>query len=259
MDDIVRLEGLGHRYANGTQALVGVDLAVRRGEILGLIGASGSGKSTTLRLIAGLDAPTSGRILWPTGRPDIGFVFQDPTLMPWADAFDNVWLPLRLAGRSRREAEPAVRAALDLVGLGDAAPRFPRELSGGMRMRVSIARALVGRPQLLLMDEPFAALDEITRERLNGDLLALRRRLGVTVVFVTHSVAEAVFLSDRVAILPSPPGPVAAVRDVELGDERDADTRVSAAFFSTCEALSRRLRMAMGEADGASPLPVAAL
>lgn len=171
--------------------------------------------------------------------------------MPWASAFDNVWLPLRLAGVRRQRAAADVMAALEMVGLADAAGRMPRELSGGMRMRVSVARAIVGRPALLLMDEPFAALDEITRERLNDDLLRLRERLGVTVIFVTHSVPEAAFLSDRVAILPSPPGPVAAVHEIGLGSARGAGTRLTGAFFSACERLSLSLRAAM--AGGSAP------
>src|SRR5262245_39806708 len=196
---VVRLESVRKVFGNGVVALADLDLVVGEHEFLSLLGPSGCGKSTALRLIAGLGRPTQGRVLRPTAqaRGDIGFVFQEPTLMPWATAFDNVWLPLRLEGSSRAPARDDVEAALAMVGLEGCAAAYPRELSGGMRMRVSIARALVTRPKLLLMDEPFAALDEITRQRLNDDLLRLWREQGWTVVFVTHSVYESVYLASR--------------------------------------------------------------
>jgi NitT/TauT family transport system ATP-binding protein len=245
MTALMQLAGL-RRAFGGETVLDGLDLTVDRGEIVSLIGASGSGKSTALRLIAGLDQPDGGEIVWQGDRPVLGFVFQDPTLLPWADVFDNVWLPLRFAGTGRREARPAIEAALDLVGLGTVADKLPRQLSGGMRMRVSIARAIVGKPELLLMDEPFAALDEIGRERLNDELLSLRERLGLTVIFVTHSVAEAAFLSDRVAVMTPSPARIASVETVALGKPRSRETRGSSAFFAACERLSQALRRVSG-------------
>jgi NitT/TauT family transport system ATP-binding protein len=188
-------------FANGVKALGALDLEIAEGEFLSLVGPSGCGKSTALRIIAGLIAPTSGAVAWPQGKPRIGFVFQDATLMPWATALDNVRLPLDLQRVPRDEADPRAKEALARVGLAGFADDYPRALSGGMRMRVSIARALVARPQLLLMDEPFAALDEISREALNEDLLKLWREEGLTIVFVTHSVYESTFplYTDRCA------------------------------------------------------------
>ncbi len=201
-------------YPNGTQALLPVNLTVLEGEFVSLLGPSGCGKSTLLKMIAGLIEPTDGRVqLWrkpvrrlsETGRR-LAFVFQSPTLMPWADVRCNVRLPLDLEGVKRAEAEARVEEALDLVGLGRFGGALPRALSGGMQMRVSIARALVTRPDLLLMDEPFGALDEITRFRLDSELLALWARTRRTVVFVTHSIQEAVFLSGRVVMMAARPG-----------------------------------------------------
>jgi NitT/TauT family transport system ATP-binding protein len=187
---LVSLRNASKIYRNGTVALAGLGLDVRPREFLTLLGPSGCGKSTILRLIAGLDSVSFGTLArsFPLDRASIGFVFQDPTLMPWASVFDNVFLGPRLQGLSWRDAAPMVNEVLALVGLAAEAKAFPRELSGGMRMRVSIARALVLHPPLLLLDEPFAALDEITRFRLNDDLLALQGELGTTIVFVTHSV-----------------------------------------------------------------------
>jgi NitT/TauT family transport system ATP-binding protein len=227
---LLALRGVGMRFPNGTRALDRFDLEVARGEFLSLLGPSGCGKSTVLRLVAGLAAPTEGAVLRPSGVR-LGVVFQEPTLMPWASAFDNVRLPLRLAGRGEAEVRDEVMAVLARVGLADFAHAYPRELSGGMRMRVSIARALVTRPELLLLDEPFAALDEITRGRLDDDLLGLWREHGLTVVFVTHSVYEAVYLSTRVAVLAGRPGRVADAIDVdaaERGDTFRADPRYAA-------------------------------
>jgi NitT/TauT family transport system ATP-binding protein len=190
---LVSLRDVTKVFSNGVTALAGFDLDVFAGEFVSLLGPSGCGKSTVLRLIAGLAQPTEGIVSWPGStdndhRGEIGFVFQDPTLMPWANVADNVWLPLRLHGVSRHDARDRIAESLALVGLSDFAKAYPRELSGGMRMRVSIARALSLKPQLLLMDEPFAALDEIARFRLNDDLLRLQNDLRCTVVFVTHSV-----------------------------------------------------------------------
>ena len=187
---VVKLRGVAKRYSNGTLAVTGVDLDLRAGEFVSLLGPSGCGKSTLLRLIAGLGEPSAGHIDWPTSARDVGFVFQDATLMPWSTALDNVILPLRLKRLPAREAAERAEEALTAVGLDGFRHAYPRELSGGMKMRVSIARALVTGPKVLLMDEPFAALDEITRHKLNDDLLALWAKERFTVVFVTHSVFE---------------------------------------------------------------------
>ena len=196
-------------FANGVQALADVTLRVDRGGFLALVGPSGCGKSTLLRLLAGLDRPDSGRVSWDAGPPapgSIGYVFQDATLLPWATAAENVRLPLRLRGQQAAESAPLVEAALDRVGLAGFADAWPRQLSGGMRMRVSIARALVSRPRLLLLDEPFAALDEFTRHDLQESLLDLQRQDGCSVVFVTHSIYEAAFLARRIVLLSPRPG-----------------------------------------------------
>jgi NitT/TauT family transport system ATP-binding protein len=246
---LVRLAGVGKTFATGTVALDSLDLAIGEHELLSLLGPSGCGKSTALRLIAGLGAPTRGRIEWPAGEAlgDVGFVFQEPTLMPWATVFDNVWLPLRLQGRSRRAAEERVMATLAMVGLEGFRGAYPRELSGGMRMRVSIARALVTQPRLMLMDEPFAALDEITRFKLNDDLLHLWESQRWTVVFVTHSVFESVYLSSRIVVMAARPGRVFAELPVDAPYPRDAAFRTSAAYHRCCRAVSEELQRAMGE------------
>ncbi len=195
---LLRLSGVSKTFANGTTALADVDLTILPGEFVSLLGPSGCGKSTLLKLIAGLVAPSLGEIDWPQSsydaqgspEPALGFVFQEPTLLPWRTAADNVHLPLLLAGVEKKDARQRVDDALAQVGLSAFADLHPRQLSGGMKMRVSIARALVTRPKILLMDEPFAALDEITRSKLNDELLELFTRQGLTVIFVTHSVYE---------------------------------------------------------------------
>lgn len=244
---LVALRGVGVRFANGTEALAGVDLEVAPGGFLSLLGPSGCGKSTLLRLIAGLVRPSSGEAVFRGGgRPgDIGFVFQDPTLMPWATALANARLPLRLRGMARGEADARAAAALAAVGLAGFERAWPRELSGGMRMRVSIARALVTRPSLLLMDEPFAALDEITRHRLNDDLLRLHAETGVTVVFVTHSVFESVYLSSRITVMAARPGRVVADLPVPAPSPRPAGFRTSAEFAALCRGVTAALEGAM--------------
>jgi NitT/TauT family transport system ATP-binding protein len=244
---LVALRGVGVRFANGTEALAGVDLEVGAGEFLSLLGPSGCGKSTLLRLVAGLIRPSSGEVAFPGGaRPGgVGFVFQDATLMPWATALANASLPLRLRGVARGEADARAAAALAAVGLSGFERAWPRELSGGMRMRVSIARALVTRPSLLLMDEPFAALDEITRHRLNDDLLRLREESGVTVVFVTHSVFEGVYLSSRVAVMAARPGRVVAVLPIGAPSPRPPGFRTSADFAALCREAATALEEAM--------------
>jgi NitT/TauT family transport system ATP-binding protein len=241
---ILALRGVGKTFRNGTLALDGLDLDIREGEVLTLLGPSGCGKSTALRMIAGLAAPSSGTLTWTAKKPHVGFVFQEPTLMPWASVFDNVWLPLRLANLSRRAAADKVEAALDMVGLSGFANAYPRELSGGMRMRVSIARALVLRPPLLLMDEPFAALDEITRFRLNNDLLRLKSELGTTVVFVTHSVFESVYLSTRIAVFSARPGRVIDCFDVTEPLPRNEDFRLTPTYAELCRRGSQALQAA---------------
>ena len=233
----------------GAPTLEGLRLDLLRGETLCLLGPSGCGKSTLLRLISGIEQPDAGEILWRDGTaPKIGFVFQEPNLMPWADLFANVYLPLRLAGVSRREAAPKVEEVLARVGLADRMRALPRELSGGMKMRASIARALVDDPELLLLDEPFAALDEITRWQLNDALLDLRRKSAATVVFVTHSVYESAYLADRVAIMSARPGRIDSVFSLQRGPERGLALRRSALFAEDCARIAERLQQAMGRA-----------
>jgi len=247
---LVALRRVGKAFANGVVALDRFDLAVREGEFLSLLGPSGCGKSTALRIIAGLSEPSAGRVDWRDGvaaRRGIGFVFQEPTLMPWATVSDNVRLPLRLRGEHAADAAPRVQEALDRVGLAAFAGAYPRELSGGMKMRVSIARALVTQPALLLMDEPFAALDEITRFKLNDDLIALWRALGKTVVFVTHSVFESVYLSTRIVVMTPRPGRVFAELAVDAPHLRDARFRTSAEYAGLCRLTSDALGKAMGQ------------
>jgi len=237
-------------FANGTQALDGLDLDVRPGEFLSLLGPSGCGKSTALRLIAGLSEPSRGTITWskagaspaPGGR-DIGFVFQEPTLMPWATVEKNVALPLRLRGTSA--TAPHIAAALDRVGLASFRHAYPRELSGGMKMRVSIARGLVTDPKLLLMDEPFAALDEITRFKLNNDLLELWLALRKTVVFVTHSVFESVYLSRRIVVMTPRPGRVFTEVAIDAPYPRTESFRTSAEYAGYCRIVLEALTKAM--------------
>src|SRR5579872_2215995 len=245
---LVALRGIGKTFPNGTLAVNGLDLDVRQGEFLSLLGPSGCGKSTALRIIAGLSEPTQGRVEWATGAQIrsglIGFVFQEPTLMPWTTVFNNVRLPLKLAGVAADKARGRVDAALERVGLRDFSSVYPRELSGGMKMRVSIARALVTEPQLLLLDEPFAALDEITRFKLNEDLLALWQRHHWTVIFVTHSVFESVFLSSRIVVMTKRPGRIVADRPVALPYPRTAALRTAPDYTAQCAHLSQILAQA---------------
>ena len=243
---LATFHGVGKTFPNGVVALDELNLAIRQGEFLTLLGPSGCGKSTALRLLAGLAEPTQGKILRhdPAAR-EIGFVFQEPTLLPWATVAGNVRLPLRLKNIEGKEAR--VGEALALVGLTDFRDAYPRELSGGMKMRVSIARALVTRPQLLLMDEPFAALDEITRFKLNDDLLALWRALDCTVVFVTHSVFESAYLSTRILMLTPRPGRVAAEFTIEAPEPRAGRFRTSPEYGAQCREVSAALARVMGE------------
>jgi NitT/TauT family transport system ATP-binding protein len=242
----VSLRGVTKVYDSGVMALGPLDLDVRRGEFVSLLGPSGCGKSTALRLIAGLNAPTSGSVRvshhadQARAGHSIGFVFQEPTLMPWANVRENVRLPLKLARAPAAEAAARLEDVLLQVGLAEFAEAYPRELSGGMKMRVSLARALVTDPDILLMDEPFAALDEITRFRLNNDLLALWRNLRKTVIFVTHSVFESVYLSQRVLVMTPRPGRVSAELRIEAS-QRGEDFRTSPEYAAYCREVSHAL------------------
>ncbi len=250
---LIALEAVNKTFPNGTVAVQNFSLAIGAHEFVSLLGPSGCGKSTMLRLIAGLGQVSSGRIAWPGAAPrgaapggaQLGFVFQEPTLMPWATVFDNVLLPLKLAGLDRAEAGTRVADAIAQVGLAGFEKAYPRELSGGMKMRVSIARALVTRPQILLMDEPFAALDEITRFRLNNDLLALWQSQRWTVIFVTHSVFESVYLSNRIVVMAARPGRVIADLAIDAPYPRDDAFRTSAAYADLCRRATETLKQAM--------------
>ena len=249
-EPLLRMARVGKTFAGGTVALQNMSLSVRHGEFLSLLGPSGCGKSTALRLLAGLIRPTSGTISWADGqgKDDLGIVFQEPTLMPWARVADNVYLPFRLRGVSYGEVKDEVLNALRLVGLEHFQRAFPRELSGGMKMRVAIARAMVTKPRLILMDEPFAALDEITRFKLNNDLLALREAIGCTIVFVTHSVFESVFLSDRIVVMAARPGRVIRELEVDAPSPREEAFRTSAEYAAYCRQATEALQDAIGEA-----------
>jgi NitT/TauT family transport system ATP-binding protein len=250
---LVSLRGVEKRYAGGTLALRGVDLDIGRGDFLSLLGPSGCGKSTLLRILAGLTGASAGTLDWPPaahdarGRraPRLGFVFQEPTLMPWATALANAALPLRLEGVARSERESRAAEALARVGLAGFERAYPRALSGGMKMRVSIARALVTRPDILLMDEPFAALDEITRFRLNNDLLEIWQEAGFTVVFVTHSVFESVYLSRRIAVMAARPGRIETEIAVPASYPRGEAFRTSAEYAAICRTVSLALAEAI--------------
>jgi NitT/TauT family transport system ATP-binding protein len=245
---VIHLEHVEKRFASGLLALSDVSLHVGSNEFVALLGPSGCGKSTVLRLAAGLDRPSSGRISAPAlsanAAADTAYVFQDPTLMPWASVFDNVWLPLRLAGVSRVQAHERINAALHSVGLQDFAQSFPAELSGGMKMRASIARALVTQPRVLLMDEPFAALDEFTRQKLNTDLLSWWQARPLAVLFVTHSVFEAVFLSQRVLVMGARPGRVLAEVVIDEPCPRHAAFRTSTRYAQACAQITQALESA---------------
>ncbi len=247
-DAVVVLKDVGKTFANGTRSLAHLNLAVQAGELVTLLGPSGCGKSTTLRLLAGLETPSSGTVAVPARKPgQVGFVFQDPTLLPWATVADNVLLPLRLQKMQAAEARRRCTDVMRLVGLADFARAYPHQLSGGMRMRVSIARALAPRPRLLLMDEPFAALDEISRFRINDDLLRLKKELKTTIVFVTHSVYESVYLASRIAIMAVRPGRVTEEIAIDPPLPRGADLRTSAAFLGYCDRAMRALGRAAAE------------
>ncbi len=253
---LIALRDVSKQFSNGTLAVRGVDIAFKAGEFASLLGPSGCGKSTLLRLIAGLGEPSAGAIDWPGsaapgggnagshGR-ELGFVFQEPTLMPWATAIDNTMIPLKLLGVPKAEAADRAAQMLASVGLEGFERAYPRELSGGMRMRVSIARALVTSPRILLMDEPFAALDEITRHKLNDDLLGLWEKQRFTAIFVTHSVFESVYLSQRILVMAARPGRIMADLSVDAPYPRDELFRTSADYAQLCRTTSATLKKAI--------------
>jgi NitT/TauT family transport system ATP-binding protein len=246
MSTTIELVDVGKRFATGTSAVQALSVSIGAGGFVSLLGPSGCGKSTVLRLIAGLEQPTSGQVRID-GRPAaarpvaMSYVFQEPTLMPWASVRDNVALPLRIGGAARQPARARAEEALVAVGLADRARAYPAELSGGMKMRASIARALVTRPAVLLLDEPFAALDEITRHRLNDDLLAQWGAQAPTAVFVTHSVFEAVYLSQRVLVMGGRPGRLIADLPISIPYPRAPALRMQPQFMQHCRVVSEAL------------------
>ena len=246
---VLEMSNVTKTFNGNVVALRNMNLSVNEGDFISLLGPSGCGKSTALRLIAGLSSTSAGRIVWAGGQSenDLGVVFQEATLMPWATVAQNVWLPFRLKGKSYASVKDEVLEALRLVGLEKFLDAYPRELSGGMKMRVSIARAMVTKPRLILMDEPFAALDEITRFRLNNDLLKLKAKIGCTVIFVTHSVFESVFLSDRIVVMAARPGRVIREVTVDAPYPRNEEFRTSADYAALCRQASEALHDAMGE------------
>jgi NitT/TauT family transport system ATP-binding protein len=246
---LLSLAGVTKTYP-GVAALAGLSFAVAPGETVALLGPSGCGKSTALRLIAGLEAQSAGAITWPAldreaPQPgEIGFVFQEPTLLPWGNVAENIALPLRLLHRPHREAREIVRSLIDEVGLTGFSAALPRALSGGMKMRVSLARALASRPSILLLDEPFGALDEITRQNLNDALLELKAERPLTILFVTHSVFESVYLANRVLVFSPRPGRIVRELMIEAPESR-AGFRFTAAYSEQCREVSAALAAVM--------------
>jgi len=243
----IALDGVSKQFRGGALALQNISLQVEKGEFVSLLGPSGCGKSTLLRLVSGLTPTSSGTVtvngMTPVNARELmSFIFQDATLLPWRTVEGNVGLGLELEHAARPARREKVARMLELVGLTHVAQRYPRQLSGGMKMRVSIARALVSRPRILLLDEPFAALDEMSRDRMNEELLRLYLEQQWTVLFVTHSVAEAVFLSTRVVILAPHPGRVAHVVPIDLPWPRTAETRLTSAYEEQVARVSRLLR-----------------
>jgi NitT/TauT family transport system ATP-binding protein len=243
----IEIAGVTKQYGNARAVLESIDLLVAKQEFISIIGPSGCGKSTILKLIAGLAVPTSGTILVDgmipqNARETISFVFQDATLLPWRTVKENIGLGLELERVRNDRRENEIAALLDLVGLKNVAMAYPRELSGGMKMRVSIARALATNPRLMLLDEPFAALDEMSRDRLNEEILRLRAEQNWTAVFVTHSVSEAVFLSDRIVVLAPNPGRIHAEFQVKLPAPRTSAIRNSQEFDEIVARVSHTLR-----------------
>lgn len=241
---ILKLEDIGKVYQNGTIALQDLNLTICPGEFVSIVGASGCGKSTVLKLISGLGSASSGNIEWlePHYQKELAFVFQEAALMPWATVLENICLPLKLSGISKRQAKSRCADAIELVGLTGFEHNYPRQLSGGMKMRVSIARALVTQPRLLLMDEPFGALDDITRSKLNSDVLSLWQQQQWTVVFVTHNISEAVFLSNRVIVMATRPGRVVADLKIDAPYPRSPDFRTSRSCNEYCREIANHLQ-----------------
>lgn len=257
-DSVVRVRDVSKTYSNGTTALQNIYLDVVPHDFVSLVGPSGCGKSTLLRIIAGLGDATSGSVMVdgaaptsPEARRSLGYVFQDANLLPWQNVQDNVALPLSLGGVGKNKRREAAGEVLELVGLSDFKHAYPRELSGGMRMRVSIARALVTRPRLILMDEPFGALDEITRQRLNQELLSIKKQTGATVIFVTHNVFEAVYLSKRIAIMSAQPGRIIHTTQIDTDDERTPDFRGTDVFSRTVVEVTEVLERGVPRPDTA--------
>ncbi len=246
---LIELTGVTKHFRSGAQVLSNVSLTVYPGEFVSLIGPSGCGKSTILRLAAGLDTPSSGIVRSPAlntrAQGTTSFVFQEATLMPWTSVFNNVWLPLRLQGLNRDESLARVSQALKSVGLEDFAQAYPAQLSGGMKMRASIARALITEPKILLMDEPFAALDDLSRYRLNDDLLRWQQDTSISTLFVTHNIAEAVFLSKRILVMGARPGRIVHDVAIDAPYPRSPSFRESSDFLSYCRALSSALRQSV--------------
>ena len=264
MPPLVRLDRVGKRFGSGPAVVSGIDLAVEAGEFVTFVGPSGCGKSTLLRLIAGLIPPTEGAVriagaATGSARRSLFLVFQDANLLPWRRAAANIELPLQLRGQGRSERWRRAQEMLDLVGLRDAGEKYPWQLSGGMKMRVAIARALSVAPEILLLDEPFGALDEMTRDRLNEDVLAIRARDPFTAFFVTHSVAEAVFLSTRIVVLAPNPGRIADIIPVPFPYPRRAELRETPGFLALLAQATRALRAVVpnerGEAAHPAPHP----
>ena len=247
MAPFIRLKSISKHFAD-VVAVDNLSLDIEKGELFCLLGASGCGKSTALKMIAGLSPVTAGSIVWSDSigdhAKDISFVFQEPTLMPWTKVFENVWLPLRLKGVSLETAKPMVNAVLEKVGLSQFAHVYPRELSGGMKMRVSIARAMITKPRLLLMDEPFAALDEMTRFKLNNDTLALWQAQQFTTIFVTHSVYESVYLSNRIIVMAARPGRIIADIAIDEPYPRTDSFRNTSRYAELCVKVSQALQKA---------------
>lgn len=244
---MLTIKDLGKSFSSGVAALENVNLHMAQGEFVSLLGPSGCGKSTLVRIVAGLIAPSSGCVEWaaPPERGGIGVVFQEPTLMPWVNACRNVETPLRIAGVAAAERHARAMEMLALVGLENFADAYPRTLSGGMKMRVAIARAVVTRPPVLLLDEPFAALDEITRQQLNDDLLEICRKAKLTVLFVTHSAAEAVYLSGRVLVMGARPGTILRELYIDAPVQRQESFRHSPQFAAYCGQISAAMREAV--------------
>ena len=252
-EPIIKMDRVSKKFGQKLLAVDNMSLDIHEGEFITFLGPSGCGKSTALKMIAGLLPVTAGTInITPpssSSEQDLGFVFQEPTLMPWATTFDNVYLPLRLAGVKLAEAKPRVMDALKDVGLTRFSGSYPHELSGGMKMRVSIARALVTRPRILLMDEPFAALDEMTRSKLNDDVVRLASEYKLTVIFVTHSVFESVYLSTRVIVMAARPGRLAMDLAMETPWPRSDEWRTSSEFTAEARKVSETLKETLNADD----------